>query len=127
MHRDDIDAPREAARAETLAAHAHLFDALSDRSRLRILQHLFAGEHRVRDLVAHLGLAQSTVSGHLRFLQECRLVAVRPEGRSSWYSLADPDELAALIDAASSLLLASGDGEMPRHEHLEPAARTRAR
>ncbi|WP_425582553.1 ArsR/SmtB family transcription factor [Tessaracoccus defluvii] len=56
---------------------------MSDPSRLAILQHLALGEHRVRDLTAHLGLAQSTVSAHLACLRECGLVSSRPEGRAS--------------------------------------------
>ena len=51
---------------EALAAAACLFHGFSDTSRLTIVQHLSLGEHRVVDLVAHLGLAQSTVSRHWR-------------------------------------------------------------
>lgn len=92
--------------------YAHLFQALSERSRLAVLQHLSLGEHKVRDLVAHLGLAQSTVSRHLAFLLECGLVRVRPDGRSSWYSIAEPAELAGLFDAAAALLRTVGDDAM---------------
>lgn len=88
--------------------YAHLFDALSDPTRLDVLQHLASGEHRVRDLVAHVGLAQSTVSKHLRFLLECGLVHARPEGRSTWYSLSQPAALSRLVGAAEALLEATG-------------------
>ncbi|MES2866259.1 MULTISPECIES: ArsR/SmtB family transcription factor [Microbacterium] len=54
------------------------------------------------------GLAQSTVSKHLSFLLECRLVSVRPSGRSSWYSLSEPAAISALIGAAEELLDATG-------------------
>lgn len=90
------------------AAYAHLFQALADPTRLTLVQHLASGEHRVRDLVDHLGLAQSTVSKHLGFLLECGLVTLRPEGRSTWYSLADPARLRRLITAAEDVLKASG-------------------
>lgn len=90
------------------AAYAHLFQALADRNRLSLLQHLASGEHRVRDLVEHMGYAQSTVSKHLSFLLECKLVRLRPEGRSSWYSLADPALLRDLVTAAEALLEATG-------------------
>ena len=60
------------------------------------------------DLVEHIGLAQSTVSKHLSFLLECRLVVVRPDGRSSWYALSRPEALAGLIAAAERLLDATG-------------------
>ena len=49
--------------------------------------HLTLGEHRVVDLVAHLGLAQSTVSAHLACLRDCGLVESRPVGRASVFSL----------------------------------------
>lgn len=94
--------------ADSTAAYAHLFQGMADPTRLAILQHLASGEHRVRDLVDHLGFAQSTVSKHLSFLLECRLVVLRPQGRSSWYSLAQPALLGALIAAAENLLEATG-------------------
>lgn len=90
------------------AAHADLFRALSDPTRLAILQHLGTGEHRVRDLVDHLGLAQSTVSTHLACLRGCGLVTSRADGRSSWFALAVPDALVGLLDAAGTLLGATG-------------------
>ena len=94
--------------ARATAVYSHLFQALSDPTRLAVVQHLAGGEHRVRDLVAHMGFAQSTVSKHLSFLLECGLVTVRPAGRSSWYALADPDGLARLFTAARALLCVTG-------------------
>lgn len=93
---------------EATAAYAHLFQAVADPTRLGVLQHLSSGEHRVRDLVDHMGFAQSTVSKHLGYLLECGLVQVRIEGRSSWYSLADPHRLSALIAAAEDVLDSTG-------------------
>lgn len=90
------------------AAYAHLFQALAEPARLTLVQHLASGEHRVRDLVDHLGLAQSTVSKHLGFLLECGLVTLRPEGRSTWYSLAEPELLSRLTGAAEGILRATG-------------------
>ncbi|GAA1777723.1 metalloregulator ArsR/SmtB family transcription factor [Leucobacter iarius] len=93
---------------QATAAYAHLFQGLADPTRLAVLQHLASGEHRVRDLVQHMGFAQSTVSKHLSFLLECGLVAVRPDGRASWYSLAHPERLSTVIAAAEALLEAAG-------------------
>ncbi|MCQ9332049.1 metalloregulator ArsR/SmtB family transcription factor [Corynebacterium phoceense] len=90
------------------AAYAHLFQAFAEPTRLAIVQHLASGEHRVRDLVEHMGLAQSTVSKHVGFLVECGLVTMRPEGRSTWYSLTQPELLRTLIAAAECLLDATG-------------------
>lgn len=90
------------------AVYAHLFQALADPTRLALLQHLATGEHRVRDLVDHMEFAQSTVSKHLSFLLECKLVTVRPDGRSSWYSLSEPVLLSVLIGSAEALLEQTG-------------------
>lgn len=89
-------------------AYAHLFQALAEPTRLAIVQHLASGPHRVRDLVAHMGLAQSTVSKHIAFLHECRLLTARPEGRATWYALAEPERLRGLITAAERVLTATG-------------------
>lgn len=94
--------------ARATEIYAHLFQALADPTRLAVLQHLSYGEHRVRDLVDHVGLAQSTVSKHVAFLLECGLLTVRPEGRATWYALAEPDATAVLITAAEGLLHATG-------------------
>jgi DNA-binding transcriptional ArsR family regulator len=91
-----------------LAAAASLFRGLGDPSRLAILRHLALGEHRVRDLTEHLGLAQSTVSAHLRCLLDCRMVQVRAQGRASVYSLAVEAELLEVLAAAERLLAATG-------------------
>lgn len=60
------------------------------------------------DLTAHLGLAQSTVSGHLSCLRDCGLVTSRAEGRASLYSLAQA-ELFDLLASAERLLNATGE------------------
>lgn len=92
-----------------LDAAACLFNGFSDRNRLVILRHLASGEHRVVDLTAHLGLAQSTVSQHLACLKECGLVESRPEGRASVFSLAHPEAVLDLLAAAERLLDLTGD------------------
>lgn len=98
-------------------AYAHLFQAFAEPTRLAILQHLASGEHRVRDLVEHMGLAQSTVSKHLGFLVECGLIASRPEGRATWYALAEPALLKILVAAAEKMLEAT-DRSAQLCEHL---------
>lgn len=90
-------------------SYAHLFQALADPTRLAVVQHLASGEHRVRDLVEHMGLAQSTISKHLSFLVECGLINARPEGRATWYALAEPALLRILVAAAEKMLEATGN------------------
>lgn len=99
----------DATEVRALTAAACLFNGFAERSRLAIVQHLLLGEHRVVDLTAHLGLAQSTVSKHLACLLDCGIVEVRPVGRASMYSLAHPDATRALLVAAEQLLAATGD------------------
>ena len=91
------------------AAAVCLFRSLADPARLAILRHLALGEHRVVDLTAHLGLAQSTTSAHLACLRDCGLISSRTVGRSSMYSLAVSAELMDLLSAAERLLAATGD------------------
>ena len=92
-----------------LSVAACLFRGLGDPARLAILKHLTLGEHKVAELTAHLGLAQSTVSGHLACLRDCGLVSSRPQGRSSMWSLAAATETLAVLAAAEGLLAATGD------------------
>lgn len=91
-----------------LAPAVALFHSLSDATRLAIVQRLACGEARVVDLVAELGLAQSTVSAHVACLRDCQLVTGRPQGRQVFYSLARP-ELMDLLAAAETLLAATGN------------------
>ncbi|MEU1734204.1 metalloregulator ArsR/SmtB family transcription factor [Streptosporangium sp. NPDC020145] len=86
---------------------AALFHSLADENRLRIVQRLAQGEARVVDLVAELGLAQSTVSKHLACLRDCDLIDYRAEGRQSFYSLTRP-ELMDLLASAEQLLAVTG-------------------
>ena len=110
------------ADVENLAPAAGLFRSLGDPSRLAILGHLALGEHKVRELTDHLGLAQSTVSAHLRCLLDCGLVQVRAVGRSSMYSLAVEGEVLSVLDAAEALLAVTGDAVLlcPRYGKVAP-------
>lgn len=85
---------------------AKLFRGLGDPTRLRLLLELLEGEQRVVDLVATVGLAQSTVSAHLACLKGCGLLEVRPQGRQSFYRLAH--DVRELLGAAEVLLARTG-------------------
>ncbi|WP_181350240.1 helix-turn-helix transcriptional regulator [Thalassobacillus sp. CUG 92003] len=77
-HQKDLD-------EETLFVVSQTFKALSDPTRIRILNLLFEGEHSVNDIAEALELRQSTVSHQLRFLKNLRLVKYRREGTSFRY------------------------------------------
>ena len=114
MHEGEQSAALLASAADECAegdpsAAVFLFRSLADPARLTILRHLALGEHRVVDLTAHLGLAQSTTSAHLACLRDCGLVSSRTVGRASMYSLAVSEELMGLLSAAERLLAATGD------------------
>lgn len=93
---------------DLLAPAACLFGSFSDPARLAILQLLLQRESRVVDLTRELGLAQSTVSQHVACLRDCRLVESRTAGRSVFYRLTCPDEVAALLTTAEGLLARTG-------------------
>jgi ArsR family transcriptional regulator len=84
-----------------------LFHALSDATRLSILEMLRGGERCVCDLQADLDAAQSRLSFHLRVLREAGLVSDRREGRWSYYSIV-PDALAEVHDLAVDLQPSQG-------------------
>lgn len=91
-----------------LAPAAALFQSLGDPARLAILRRLANGSTRVVDLVAALGLAQSTVSKHLACLRDCGLVDSEPVGRASMFRLTQPSVVEVLA-AAEAVLAATGN------------------
>jgi ArsR family transcriptional regulator, cadmium/lead-responsive transcriptional repressor len=86
---------------------ARLFRGFADPTRLAVLLRLAEGERRVTDLVTDVGSSQPNVSGHLACLEECGLVAARPEGRQTFYRIASPEVL-DLLAAAERTLAAHG-------------------
>lgn len=72
-------------------AVARKLAALAHPVRLQLLKHLGAADACcVKDLVARVGLAQSTVSQHLKVLVEADLVGFRADRQSSRYSVNAP-------------------------------------
>jgi len=65
-----------------------MFRALSDRTRLRIVNLLRGGELCVCDLVEVIGAPQPAVSRHLAYLRDAGLVVGRKEGLWHHYRLA---------------------------------------
>jgi ArsR family transcriptional regulator, zinc-responsive transcriptional repressor len=92
MREDDLSQRKETFEdldEETLFMVSQSFKALSDPTRLRILNLLLTGEHSVNDIADKLSLLQSTVSHQLRFLKNVRLVRFRREGTTIYYSTDD--------------------------------------
>ncbi|HEY0528201.1 MAG TPA: metalloregulator ArsR/SmtB family transcription factor, partial [Gemmatimonadaceae bacterium] len=67
-----------------------LFHALSDETRLEIIEMLHRGERCVCDLTDALDAAQSRLSFHLRVLKDAGIVRDRKSGRWVHYEL-DPE------------------------------------
>ena len=66
---------------------AQLFHALSDETRLGIIEQLEVGERCVCELQDNLDAAQSRLSFHLKVLKDAGFVTDRREGRWSYYEL----------------------------------------
>lgn len=73
----------------TAEEYASWFRALADPSRVQIVEYLArqARPMSVGDLVKAVGLAQSTVSQHLRILTEVRFVLVEAVGNARHYRI----------------------------------------
>ena len=95
-------ATRTVSASPGLRRAARVFHALSDETRLRILERLREGERCVCDLTDILGAAQSRLSFHLRTLKDAGLVTDRRDGRWSYYAL-NPAALEPITQALESL------------------------
>jgi DNA-binding transcriptional ArsR family regulator len=73
----------------TAAMYASWFRALADPSRVQIVEYLArqARPMPVGEIVAAVGLAQSTVSQHLKILTEVRFVLVEAVGNARHYRI----------------------------------------
>lgn len=72
-----------------------LFDALGDRTRIRLLNLMSGGEICVCFLVEVLGMPQPKISRHLAYLRNAGLVAARRDAKWMHYRLTPPSHPAA--------------------------------
>jgi DNA-binding transcriptional ArsR family regulator len=86
------------------AALARLGHALSDGTRARILLALREAPACPSDLADALGVSRQVMSNQLACLRGCGLVDAVPEGRRTWYRLADPHLGPALGDLLTLVL-----------------------
>ncbi len=92
-------APAECSHTDTVA---RFFRALSDPTRLKLLEFILAGERTSAECVAHVGISQPRVSVHLSCLVDCGYVTARRDGRKLRYSVGDP-RVADLVVLARAL------------------------
>jgi DNA-binding transcriptional ArsR family regulator len=76
---------------------AAYFQALSEPTRLQILNHLRQGECSVGELAERCGYSSANISRHLALLTQHGLVKRESRGNSAIYSIAD-DSVYALCD-----------------------------
>ena len=68
---------------------AQRFRALSEPTRIKLLDRLREGEATVLELTALTGTSEQNVSKHLGLLSRAGIVARRKQGNFSYYSIAD--------------------------------------
>jgi ArsR family transcriptional regulator len=81
---------------------ASLFHALSDETRLSLLDQLKGGEQCVCELTEVMKVGQSRLSFHLKVLRDAGLLLDRREGRWMYYSI-NPDAIDQLEDLVNEM------------------------
>lgn len=91
-----------------------LFAALADRTRLRLLNLMQAGEVCVCFFVEVLRQPQPKISRHLAYLRKAGLVSARRDAKWMQYSVATPGQPAAAAVFEQVLKTLAADPEMRR-------------
>ncbi len=90
IHVDLVEKARRAMESEeTLLMMADFYKALSDSTRIKIIDLLEKNELCVCDISALLNMTKSAISHQLKNLKEMNLIKCRRSGKQVWYSLAD--------------------------------------
>lgn len=82
---------------------AHLFKALADPTRVRLLSLIAAtdgGQACICDLTAPVALSQPTVSHHMKLLADAGLVTREQRGKWAYYRVV-PETLRSIADAVA--------------------------
>lgn len=82
---------------EALEQVAAYFQALSEPTRLQILNLLRAGEHNVGEIAQQTGYTSANISRHLSFLMQHGLLERESRGTAVYYRIAD-ESVFALCD-----------------------------
>ncbi|HEY0215540.1 MAG TPA: metalloregulator ArsR/SmtB family transcription factor [Cellulomonas sp.] len=91
-------APVETVTLTHTSALSRLGHALSDETRTRVLLALREAPAYPSDLADALDVSRQVMSNQLACLRGCGLVEAIPDGRRTWYRLADPALAPALGD-----------------------------
>jgi ArsR family transcriptional regulator len=103
----------------------HLFRALADRTRLRIVNLLARGSLCVCDIQRILEQPQSSVSRHLALLKAAGLIRDRRDGLRTFYALTEPGS--PLVRAVIAAIRGHLGAEQDYGVDLEELAALRAR
>lgn len=98
--RDESAAANEPLDRDAAEEMARTLRAVADPTRLQVLSMILGaadGEATVGELATALGLAQPTVTHHLRIMVDDGLLVREPRGRQVWLSIA-PHRRAAILD-----------------------------
>jgi DNA-binding transcriptional ArsR family regulator len=106
---------------------ARRFTALSEPTRIKLLDRLREGETTVLELTELIGTTQQNISKHLGVLQQSGIVARRKDGNFSYYRIVDEGVLSlceavcgSLQRQLESLNELMGDRAPDLHEVIRP-------
>jgi DNA-binding transcriptional ArsR family regulator len=109
---------------EALQQVAAYFQALSEPTRLQILNHLRSGERNVGELASLCGYTAANVSRHLSFLTQHGLVERESRGTSAYYRIAD-ESVYALCDLVCGSIARRFERRAPDRKALAQAGSRR--
>lgn len=78
-----------------------ILNALSDPTRLELLEYLSSGERCVCEILPAFQRSQSTISKHLNILHEAGILERKVDGKRTLYSIKDPQvfDLMRMVDS----------------------------
>ncbi len=90
IHKEKVDVAKQGMlNEEYLLDIADFYKALSDSTRIKIINLLEKNELCVCDISSILNMTKSAVSHQLKNLRELNLIKSRKNGKEVWYTLAD--------------------------------------
>lgn len=90
IHHDVVNNVRKRILNEKiLLLMADFYKALSDSTRMKIIDVLYEGELCVCDISSLINMTKSATSHQLKYLKDMNLIKSRKQGKEVFYSLAD--------------------------------------
>lgn len=90
IHEDKVgEVKKRLLQEDILLEMADFYKALSDSTRIKILDVLYEGEFCVCDISVLINMTKSASSHQLKYLREMNLIKSRRQGKEVYYSLAD--------------------------------------